>query len=360
MFINMKPKISLMIHTASHDVFLQNQNINSYFESVVDCLKRQTFKAFEFIYIDTFYEDNKEKFENIIKDCPFQIKHVPIHKNHRYWFDQDCCYISAAKNTGVLYADGDLLITCDDGEYFPDDLLQRYWANYNDKFLMHAFHKRMKTIKTDNGEIVYPIDGDIYINDHRASNVATNPVYRHNYGTWAFAGSSFTLEDALKLNGFNERMDGCKSLEDCDFGTRLQMIGRQFTLDKAGFVYILDHQSYGDAMNCNWESKTEADGQLTTPVSAIEPKKKINNLIAIENYGMCRCAIELIDLRANWNPLTPKHFEIIKRETIKYRNFDPFEEANKSNIEIWLKTPTFDLKKERTELRVSTDWKWNE
>ena len=53
--------ISLMIHTASQDNFLKNQGIDSYFENVCINLIRQSHKSFELIYIDTFYEDNKQK-----------------------------------------------------------------------------------------------------------------------------------------------------------------------------------------------------------------------------------------------------------------------------------------------------------
>ena len=49
-----------MIHTASCDFFLENQGIKSYFENILRNLSRQTLKEFEFIYVDTFYEENKE------------------------------------------------------------------------------------------------------------------------------------------------------------------------------------------------------------------------------------------------------------------------------------------------------------
>lgn len=351
----MKPKISVMIHTASFDNFLQNQNIQSYFESVTDCLSRQTFKAFEFIYIDTFYETNKDRFNEIISKLPFQVKHVPVHVNHRYWYDLGYVYISAAKNTGILYADGDLLITFDDSEFFPESLLATYWKWFNNGIFMHGYHKRMTSIKTENGKPTFPIEGELYINDHRAGTVSPQNATARSYGSSAYAGSSFSLVDALKINGFNEKMDGCKSLEDCDFGARLEMLGKHFIIDYEGFLYILDHQSYG-IDNTNWKSEQTSDGQITKMPDKIV--KKIDNFIAIENYGMCRCAIELFDLMANVGPLTQKHFDIIQRETLKYREFDPLAEENKDKMEIWLKTPNFDLVRERKELRATPDWQY--
>lgn len=349
------PKLSLAIHTASADGFLKNQGITSYFKSVTNNLAAQTFKDFEFIYVDTFYEDNVTNFSSIIQNLPFVVKHVPIHPNHRYWFDLGYVYISAAKNTGILYADGKLVVSCDDAEFFPDNFLEKYWHYYsNHGLLMHAVHKRMRAIVTAGGDIVYPITGDVYVNDHRFNHVNPgHPVKQHSFGEWLFAGTSYPLEEALFLNGFNEKMDGCKSLEDCEFGSRLAMLGLKFCIDIEGYLYILDHQSY-----CGSVATFGSDGPDTVPEFHPVKIKKIENFIAVENFGLCRCTIELKELQANKKPLTQKHFEIIQRETLKYRQFDPLAAENKGKFDIWLKTPAFDLKKERADLRASSEWKW--
>jgi len=351
------PQISLMIHTASYDDFLTNQGIKSYFKALTNCLNEQKHKDFELIFVDTFYEKNKENFSSIIDFLGFQVKHVAIHSNHRYWFDKGYCYISAAKNTGILYADGELLVTCDDGEFFPEEFLKKYWDHYkNSSCYMLAGHKRMRSILLDeNGEgPAMPIAGDVYVNDHRILK-AKEQLTCHNYGQWAFAGSSFSLKDAITLNGFNEKMDGCKSLEDCDFGGRLVMLGRGFITDTEGFLYILDHQSYGDMKNTHWDGDIPEDCQKSI---IINPNKKIENFIAIENYGMLKCAEELYELKANRTKLSDQHLKIIQRETIKYRHFDPLSPENKDKLEIWLNTPNFNLEDERKQLRNSGDWQW--
>lgn len=346
-------KISLLIHTASFDDFLIDQGIKSYFSSLVNCLNHQTFRNFELIYIDTFYDHNKNYFNEIINKSPFQIKHVPIHHNHRYWFDKGYCYISAAKNTGILYADGELLVTCDDAEFFPENFLDKYWRHYkNSGGYMLATHKRLKNIILNGDHPKIPISGDEYINDHRLLN-PKEETKEHKHGNWAYAGTSFSLEDGLLLNGFNERMDGCKSLEDCDFGTRLILLGRKFITDKNGFLYILNHPSYGDMSSTNWDGIIN-DGND----KEIRVIKKIENLIAIENYGVLKCAEELLDIKANSGKITQEHLKIIQRETIKYRHFDPLSPENKEKLDIWLGTPTFNLRSEREQLRKSGEWKW--
>ena len=348
-------KISLMIHTASYDNFLECQGIPSYFKALLDNLQRQTIHQFELVYVDTFYEQNKERFDSYLPGLKFIVKHVPIHDEHRYWFDKGYTYISSAKNTGILYADGELCITCDDAEFFPEDILARYWKHYKTGHYMLGMYDRMKTIVTKNGLPSYPLRGEIYRNDTRFRHLAGKNLLHHTTGDWAYAGTSFSLNDALELNGFNERMDGCKSLEDCDFGNRLRILGRKFVLDIHGVFYIVDHPNYSDMTPVNWEigeggQKVEIKNELV--------KKKIENLVAIENYGMYKCAHELYEYKANCNPLTKKHLEIIKRETLHYRKFDPFSAENAEKFEIWKNVPTFDLRSQRENLRKSSDWRW--
>lgn len=324
--------ITVQIHTASCDDFLFCQGIRSYFESLISNLSHQTFKNFELVYIDTYYEDNKEFFSTIKSD--FVVKHVPIHHNHRYWFDLGYTYISAAKNTGIIYADGELVITFDDGEFFPENLLKMYWESYKNGHLMHAYHHRMTSIETTHGIVNNPIKGDVYINDSRKFE---SDVCFHKNGTWMYAGTSFGLEDGLILNGFNEKLDACKSVEDCDFGMRLTMLNKKFSINKRdGYLYIVDHPSYVDN----------------------KKKKEIKQLIAIENYGMLLCSKELFEFEANKYPITDKHLAIIKRETLKYRKFDPLSQENKENLTKWMNTPLFNLRQEREEIRKSKDWKW--
>ena len=87
-------------------------------------------------------------------------------------------------------------------------------------------------------------------------------------------------------------------------------------------------------------------------------RRSIANLIAVENYGVLMLGQELGELVANKHPLTDRHLEIIQRETIKYRGFDPLAEANREKFELWKGTPTFDLAKEWAEIRTSPEWRW--
>jgi hypothetical protein len=353
------PRVSFIVHTASSDDFLSVQGLPSYFLALTDNLRFQTLQDFELVYVDTYHEENKSRFGEIASLLPYPVKHVPLHPNHRYWFDKGYCYISAAKNTGILYADGQLCISCDDAEFFPDHLLELYWHYYvrtEGRMLMHALHRRMRSVSQCQGLLDNPVHSDtLYTNDHRWKSVVR--TYEHPHGSLLFAGTSFALEDALRINGYNERMDGCKSLEDCDFGTRMGLLGRTFVMDDEGFLFILDHPNYAD-VDCGWHKEPGAtfDGQETSLPS--KPRRKIDNFIAVENYGMLMCATELMDMVANKGEMTPEHMRIIQRETIKYRQFDPLAPENAEKLAVWQGTPTFDLRQERADLRASADWRW--
>jgi hypothetical protein len=349
--------LSLIIHTASCDNFLACHGLDSYFLALTDSLRFQTLQEIELIFVDAYHEENKARFAAISMLMPYQIKHVPVHPGHRYWMDKGFCFISAAKNTGILHADGQLCVSCDDAEFFPPTLLEHYLNHYQlsgGEVLMHALHKRLRSVQQSQGLLTQPITGDEYVNDHRWAQLVGTGL-RHRYGTLLFAGTSFGLEDALRLNGFNERMDGCKGLEDCDFGNRLAMLGRSFQLKQDGFLYILDHPSYSEQPHAGWEPTL--DGQTAQMPASV--RRPIDNFSAVENYGMYCCATELLDFVANHNPITPQHLAIIQRETLKYRSFDPLSPENKDKLDLWLGTPTFDLRKERAELRASPEWKWS-
>lgn len=345
--------ISLMVHTASMDHFLKTKGIDSYFEALTSCLKKQSFKKFELIYVDTFCDENKKNFSELISTLPFQVKHVKIHHEHRYWYDKGNTYISAAKNTGILYADGELCVTCDDAEFFPNNLLKLYWEEYRRGRLMIALHKRLKSVGADNGKLIMPISGHEYINDSRFEQLENKNYKIHNIGTLTFAGTSFALKDAIFLNGFNEKMDGCKSLEDCDFGVRMSLIGKKFSMLREGYLYILEHPSYSDAVVDSIVSQ-----KLGSAPKSQSTMKKISNFVAIENYSMIQCARKLLDLKANKGPITDRHIEIIKEETIRYRGFDPTDKNHIDNFKVWLDCPNFDLEKQRKELRESSEWIW--
>ncbi len=311
------PKITLTIHTASRDDFLVSPHgIGSALATYVACLSQQTLSPadFELVFVDLFWPAHRA----VIAALPasFAIKYVPC--LHDYWLRRKLVGIASAKNSALLFAEGELVVSCDDAELFPPGLLQQYWNYYEKGEFAHAFHKRLARVGCQEGRLVLPIEGEEYVNDSRSGNVRAG-ICRHNNGGWLYAGSSFALADALSLNGFNERMDGCKALEDCEFGLRLQMLGRRFVLDPDLFIWILDHPA--------------------------AYREYLHDVISKENHGYIAANRQFGETRANHRPLRAEELEIIDRETFKFRKFHV--DFNSPEAKAWIDYPIFDLAKER-------------
>ena len=331
-----RPSISVTLHTASRDNFLASKGIPSAAAMVVDCLNRQTLKSIELVYVDFHHAANASLMERL--HASFPVKHVPVHPEHRYWLDNGHYFIPGAKNTGILYADGELIVSIDDGAIIETDLLEKYWTYYKQEGrYLQSLYRKHSEIRTENGLPVYPIAGERAIgsqhDDTRAS-CFPGDALRHEFGEWCYAGSSFALEHVLRVNGVNDRMGGQKSLEDCDLGVRLQQTGGKFVTDKSAWLGYIEHPSYSGA-----NRQTE--------------------LCAIENLAMINIARELGTNVANLpNQIGPRELDIIRKTTLEYRKFDPSSAERSSAFEMWMNVPSFDLKKQRQELRDSSNWKW--
>lgn len=327
-----KPKISVIIRTVSKDNFLfEDYGILSAIQMYVTMFENQTFKDFELILVDHFYEENKEYVENI--KTSFVFKHVPVHENHNYWSKQGYTCGSGFKNTGLLYADGTLVIYFDDGEIISPKLIGMYWYYYTQGLFLHAFHLGTKNPIVINNKLTYPYYDKFFIKDSRDSQ--TKSIHYHNYGSWLYAGACHALTDLLDLNGFDEKMDGYQGGQDTNMGLRLEGIGRKFVLDKTCYLTILLHKSYKD---CDYGEKS------------------IREIFTKDNYGFIDIVRQLKQYKANNKPLTSEELKLIDDATLKFRNFKL--NYNDENVVKWLNTPNFNLIEERKQLRKSKNWRW--
>ncbi|HEX9504143.1 MAG TPA: glycosyltransferase [Patescibacteria group bacterium] len=90
-------------------------------EIVAKCLKRQTFKDFEWIIVVPQYlfmeVDRIYEYEYIVVGEPL--------KNEGDYYG-----LNKAWNQGFRYAQGELIVSLTDGLWFPPDLLERLWSHY--------------------------------------------------------------------------------------------------------------------------------------------------------------------------------------------------------------------------------------
>ena len=209
------PAISCVLNTVrATDAYREDRDV---LLCVADDLAKQTFKDFELVAVDGLHPFRAETFQN--SPYPFPIRHVAPRQT-RMVKDQRVA-ISAYKNTGIMYSQGELILTLDDCCWIDDSYLQRCWDAWSrEKTRLAAmvwpsnapvFQDGRRHLLDGQGKCVGPRDGG-----------HTPPMY-------GFA--SFSTEAALAVNGYDEMMDGSQGLEDVDMGIRLQKAGFRIGLD---------------------------------------------------------------------------------------------------------------------------------
>jgi hypothetical protein len=167
-------------------------------------------------------------------------------------------------NTGIMFAEGELIVRMDDCSEAPDEnYLRKFWEGYQSGYFPMAMHVRYHAGKPAR------IDEE-YLERGYEANYANAPpgdrgmLLKRIYGEggivrdtrwpaveaagrivappqWFYGYSSFSLEAALKINGFSELCDTLKGQEDQDFGIRLSMAGyKNFLLERD--LWVIEHE----------------------------------------------------------------------------------------------------------------------
>jgi hypothetical protein len=315
-------------------------------------LEKQTFKDFEVVVVDALYPKKRAWIED--RKWSFPVKYVPVHENHRFWLDHKRWNVCGQLNTGILYAEGELLVRIDDCAEVPPDFLERFWTGYEQGYFPLAMHTRYR-----NGQQAYyteeyrqhgyefhtPQAQEIleqFYNKGQPIRDTRWPVVEQKGRMiapplWYYGYSSVSLDAALKVNGYNELFDGDKGQEDQEMGLRLSMAGYRdlFLLDVNHWVIEHEH--------------------LPIPQNVI-----VGGKTAKCNYGLYQLSDRKRRWRANSEALSLEDCLWIREETcprcgnyqrclgeeLKGRFFEDSEE-----FRLWLNDqPIFDLREERMNL----------
>lgn len=230
------------------------------FEPTVNSLQRQNFKDFEFIVCDLLHPYRKDYFEN--KNLDFPVKHVPVKPNP--WKKKGLWQVCAQLNTCLTFAEGELIVRIDDCCEFNPDYLEKIWSWYRRgkwslslfirylkgkpcarqdyiKLLPHGGKTPEDMKRTKEAVLKFFNKGDT-IKDTRFKFVEEGSgIYAAPPG-WVYGYFSAPLEALLRVNGFDERFDGSKSLEDCDIGIRLGMAGYKAKFILVKNLVVIEHE----------------------------------------------------------------------------------------------------------------------
>jgi len=265
------PAISIIMPTARSMKAISEQPYLYFMTPTIKSLRAQSFTDFEFIIVDAMYDQRPKLFENNSfesEQLPFPVKHIRVHKAHRFWLDHKRWSVAASLNTGIIHANGELLVRIDDCSEFDKDYLKRIWDEYRKGYFLLAMHIRYLGGKPARVNDKYMEKG--YEAKHSVSfeKGDRRELLERTYGkggivgdtrypivkkyggryviphvNWYYGYSSISLDAALKVNGYDENFDGDKSLEDVDFGSRLEMIGyKNFVLDVKHQVIEHEHE----------------------------------------------------------------------------------------------------------------------
>jgi glycosyltransferase involved in cell wall biosynthesis len=331
-------------------------------QPTIESLNSQTFKDFEFIMIDALYNKRSKLFEGdpFHKErSQFTIKHIPVEHNnnfnHRFWLDNKRWNVCGTLNTGIIHAEGELLVRIDDCSEFESDYLKKFWDGYQSGYFPMAMHikylegrpavlnkeyldkrgevdhYRKGLSRTERDSLLKKLYGENgLIRDTRYNIVKKEGGRKIAPPEWYYGYSSVPLEAALKVNGYDELFDGDKSLEDADMGSRLEMAGykNKFLLDVNHQVIEHEHGPIAE----------DLFDKNTRPI-------KCNYAIYLTNRNKNRW-------KANSGILSEKDVEFIREESLKSpcsptSNFYD-DNCRGKMFDIWVRNqPMFDLKEER-------------
>ena len=186
---------------------------------IVDVLKNKGVQGSEVKYLKRDYDFNKYN---------YKIKHITPHDN--WWLDHNYSCYCGFQNSGVIAANGELLIFFDDSsEIIGNNFLEIHWDWYKEKgkdrvfpHSIHEYYEGGKPLIASNKIMREPSYDAL---------IKTNKIYSAIEVFSAGGYFSLSLEVLLELNGFNELFDGAKGIEDGDLQYRAGRVGCRSLVD---------------------------------------------------------------------------------------------------------------------------------
>lgn len=216
-------KITFGMNTAQEDFPIVAYPKTHIFEFLMQSLRRQTFKDFEVIIADVHYDKRANYFDNHKEN--FSIKHVAVKPN--IWIPNGCCAISTTKNTFLIYAQGEIVISMGDCAHFDSRFFERI-IEY-----------------IENG---YDVVGSLYTINQGPDIVVTD---QRNIESKDIHGNvAMSMKNWEYINGYDEMFDGAKGVEDSDLGWRCEDVGLKIKLIEPRIIYQ-NHQTCKIVTNHN-------------------------------------------------------------------------------------------------------------
>ena len=205
------------------------------FDWALESLKNQTFKDFEYIIVDGYWHRRKLDVKALVEklDIDFPVMHIPEKLSR--WQGQRS-QISNARNTGLIFANGEYIVHCDDECKMPEDWLEKHLSWLEQGYFVAGSWIGYQSIAADGSGIEGVYGPEYRIKEMGSPNVTT--------AAWFYCGNcAYPINPVLDINGFDEEYDGEIGQEDLQLGIRLERTGLKMIFDPTILVgyYMMDH-----------------------------------------------------------------------------------------------------------------------
>jgi hypothetical protein len=190
-------------------------NTQSFIEPTVKSLIQSNMDKddYELIIVHRNPEKIKKYLEPYVDDINIKL----VQEKHSYWHDLNGKYptLCNAVNTGVIWSDGEMIVSTDDCTLFPKDLLSVLSKRLTQPVgITYSFTNKTNQVIPDDWK-------DIRINDKIVKETYKESMMgKHIAYGYCF---NIPLEHMLRLNGFNENMDGAMFQDEGEFAERYYM-----------------------------------------------------------------------------------------------------------------------------------------
>lgn len=228
------PQLSIVVTTVRDDEhpYVGRPELHLW-EPLSRSLAAQDFRPddFELVIVDGNWESHGDWFGE--HPQPYVVKHVPASPNA--WHDIGSSGACTQLNRGIAWADAPFVFFCHENVMFPPHFVSLLLSlldcgtipisSYVDDLSFAIDRNRDDCGKAPLTYDLLGYTGQFVHEDHRLRSILARPPRTPMPWEHYFTFSSLPVDLALRINGWNECMDGIGILTDCDVGSRVQMAG---------------------------------------------------------------------------------------------------------------------------------------
>lgn len=207
----------------------------NHFDQLARHLSEQTFRDFELVVVTPFVEEARQALDGRVDRL------VVVQPRDTPWRRERMFAVSSARNTGLVHARGDTVLVIDDCFEFETDFFAcvARWAQKG--FAVAVMDCKADGAKNDSRWPIF---------EARARG-KESIILRRKDDLTPQGCMAFPLDAAIAINGYDERFDGARGLEDMNFPRRLMLRGVPFVMDRSITIRRHDHIGYPEEIIAN-------------------------------------------------------------------------------------------------------------